>query len=187
MIGQQVLDKPDVNSPLKRRVMIMNISAKDARPILLNYHYLHRARTGKQMHYAVVIDGVVDGVITYAYPMMSTPILGVPSDEMLEFARLFLFSNIPHTASCAIGKSLRVIKKDWIDRFPTSKEPKMIVSWSDKSMFSGTIYKAANFTHIGQTLDVRRTTIVRKNGFVGERGSYSDYRNPKDCWIYWLK
>jgi 5-methylcytosine-specific restriction endonuclease McrA len=44
------------------------------------------------------VDGQVDGVITFAYPMMSVPLLGVPSDELAEFARMYLHNNIPHTA-----------------------------------------------------------------------------------------
>lgn len=165
---------------------LKEISLAEARPIL-DYHYLHRARVGRQINYAVLIDDTVDGVITYAYPMISTPILEVPSDEILEFARLYLFSNIPHTATCAIAKSLRAIKNDWTTKYPTSKEPRLVVSWSDKSMFKGTVYKAANFTLIGQTQKPRRTTIVRKTGFTGARGSYSDYKNIKDCWVYWIR
>ena len=98
MIGQMTLEMP--TGKLRNRVELQRISTAQARFALERFHYLHRARTGRQVNYAVLIDGVVDGVITYAYPMMSAAIEGIPSDEVLEFARLYLHSNIPHTASC---------------------------------------------------------------------------------------
>ena len=121
MLGQASLFPPDVSLPLRKRVSLERISVADARYTLEKFHYLHRTRTGRQINYAVLIDGVVDGVITYAYPMTSAPIAGVPSDELLEFARLFLYQNIPHTASCAIGQSIQRIVRDWISEFPDAK------------------------------------------------------------------
>ena len=80
---------PDNTLPLRRRVTLEIIGLADARYMLTQFHYLHRTRVGRQINYAVLIDGIVDGVITYAYPMMSAPLLNVPSDELLEFARLY--------------------------------------------------------------------------------------------------
>ena len=187
MLGQMSLFAPDVTLPLRRRVSLDIISVADARYTLEKFHYLHRTRVGRQINYAVLIDGVVDGVITYAYPMMTASIHGVPSDEIIEFARLFLAQNIPHSATCAIGQSLKRIVADWMREFPDAKTPRLVVSWSDKEYHRGTIYKAANFewlkvTH-GDHRKGPRNQATCKRGF---RAQHPDLAHDKDCWIYWL-
>ena len=182
MLGQGSLFKPDETLPLRRRVEVQLISTADARQVLERYHYLHRARVGRQLNYAILIDGIVDGVITYAYPMMSASIDGVPSDETIEFARLYLASNIPHTATCAIGKTLRRVVSDWMREFPDSKKPKMVVSWSDTEYHKGTIYKAANFKWLRRTRG--QPPGNKANSKRGMREQHGDYSHDKDCWIY---
>jgi hypothetical protein len=185
VLGQASLFIPDQTLPLRKRVSIEIITVAQARFTLENFHYLHRTRTGRQINYAVLIDGVVDGVVTYAYPMTSAPIAGVPSDELLEFARLFLFQNIPHTASCAIGQSLRRIVKDWLTQFPDAKQPRLIVSWSDTTRHTGTVYKAANFQWLRRSKGANHgNTATSKRG---ARTKHTDYVHDKDCWIYKLR
>ncbi len=184
MIGQQSLFS-QTQLKLRNRVELVQASASEVRTIFTTRHYLKRARSSAQINYLVLIDGVVDGAITYAYPMMSAPLLGVESDEMIEFARLYLASNIPHTASCAISKSLRVIASDWIGKHSTAKPVKLVVSWSDTTRHAGTVYKAANFQW------VRRTkSAVHGNKSTSKRGArrqHLDYQHEKDCWVYWLR
>jgi hypothetical protein len=184
MLGQISLFAPDKQLPLRRRVSLEQIAVADARYMLEKFHYLHRTRVGRQINYAVLIDGQVDGVITYAYPMMSLPIAGVPSDELLEFARLYLHQNIPHSATCAIGKSLKRIQRDWMREFPDAKLPRLIVSWSDTTRHKGTIYKAANFEWLRKTKGYQNWNT--KNSKRGNRKKYDDIINIKDCWIYRL-
>lgn len=190
MLGQIALPIFATTGPLdhlKNRLSLQVVSTADARFALEKFHYLHRARVGRQLNYAVLIDGVVDGVLTYAYPMMSAPLEGVPSDELLEFSRLYLHHNVPHSASCAIGKSLRRIQKDWAAFFPDAKTPKLVVSWSDTTRHLGTIYKAANFIHLKRTRGDHRKAL--RNSPTSKRGVRThpdDYANDKDCWIYWL-
>lgn len=189
MLGQMGLFPPNApNGKLKNRVQLEPVHISKVRIILENYHYLGRDRTGRQINYAVLIDGVVDGVITYAYPMMSADLNGVPSDELLEFARLYLHKNIPHSASCAIGKSLRRIKQDWSRKFPDAKPVRLIVSWSDTTRHNGTIYKAANFEwhHRGNGGGNSRGGL-RPNGTRRNPIPLPDYKHDKDCWIYWLR
>ena len=185
MLGQFTLFKPDETAKLRNRIQLEPISVADARYTLEQFHYLRRARTGRQINYAIIINGVVDGVLTYAYPMMSAPLHNIPSDEVLEFARLFLESNIPHSASCAIGKSLKRIKRDWMNKFPDAKEPRMVVSWSDTTRHKGTIYKAANFewSHLSKGASHGNSPNSKR----GKRKKHTDYRNDKDCWIYHLR
>lgn len=185
MLGQFALFQPDKELPLRQRVQVEIITVAQARYTIENFHYLHRARVGRQINYAVLIDGVVDGVITYAYPMMNVPLAGVPSDELIEFARLFLYQNIPHTATCAIGKTIKRIRADWMKAFPDAKPPRLIVSWSDTEYHKGTIYKAANFQWMKRT---KGQAPGNKAGSKrGARSQHGDYNHDKDCWIYWLE
>ena len=184
MLGQMAMFAPPPDAPLRQRVQVQLIPTADARDVLVRFHYLHRARVGRQLNYAVLIDGVVDGVITYAYPMMSADLLGVPSDELIEFARMFLYQNIPHTATCAIGKSIKRVKADWLREFPDSKTPRLVVSWSDTEYHKGTIYKAANFQWVKRS---KGAPPGNKAGSKrGAREQHGDYAHDKDCWVYWL-
>jgi hypothetical protein len=115
---------------------------------------------------------------------MSASINGVKSDEMVEFARLYLSSNIPHSASCAIGKSLKRIKGDWITLFPDSKPLQMVVSWSDTTMHEGTVYKASNFQWLRRSRGSPPGNAVTSKR--GKRQKHDDYKHDKDCWIYIL-
>ena len=186
ILGQQAMFAPTMDLPLRKRVSIQIAELKDVRFMLQRFHYLHRVRTGRQINYAVLVDGVVDGVITYAHPMMSASLLGVPSDQVLEFARLYLHRNVPHSASCAIGKSLRVIHGDWMRLYPQSKEPKIVVSWSDTVHHKGTIYKAANFTWLKRTKGQPPGNKVGSRRLPASGIRHEDYKHDKDCWIYWL-
>jgi hypothetical protein len=185
MIGQHVMFQPEGDLPLRKRVTVQRVELEQARCMLQQFHYLHRTRVGRQINYAVMIDGVIDGVVTYAYPMMSSPLLGVSSDELVEFARLYLHSNIPHTATCAIGKTIRRIKEDWATLFPDAKPLRLVVSWSDTTRHKGTIYKAANFQWVRRTKP--QPTGHHVGSKRGPRRSYDDYLCEKDCWVYWLE
>lgn len=185
MIGQTSMFAPERTEPLRKRVEISIVPTCMARLVLEQFHYLHRGRVGRQINYAITIDGQVDGVITYAYPMLSSPICGVPSDELLEFARLYLHQNIPHTATCAIGKSLRRVQADWMQLFPDSKRPRLVVSWSDREYHTGTIYKAANFKWLRKS--VGATHGNSETSKRGKRTKHGDYSHDKDCWIYPLR
>jgi hypothetical protein len=178
---------PDMALPLRKRVSVERVELADVRMMLERFHYLHRVRTGRQLNYAVLIDGVVDGVITYAYPMMSAPLAGVPSDELVEFARMFLASNIPHTATCAIGQTLRRVRADWLAEYPDAKPPRLVVSWSDTVFHKGMIYKAANFEWLKLSKGDHRTAPRNQAGTKrGVREQHGDFAHDKDCWVYWL-
>lgn len=182
MIGQFALFAPDAVQPLRKRVSVEIVETSQARHALVNFHYLHRARVGRQINYAILIDGVVDGVITFAYPMMSAPLNGVPSDEVIEFARMYLHQNIPHTATCAIGKVLKRVKADWMRLFPDSKVPRLVVSWSDTTIHKGTIYKAANFQFFRRSKGSAPGN--KASSKRGVRAQHTDYSHDKDCWLY---
>ena len=184
MIGQCNLFPPEPNLPLRQRVQVDLIPSSHARFVLEKLHYLHRVRTGCQIHYAVSLDGVIDGVITYAFPMTSSPICGIPSDELVEFARMYLHSNVPNMATCAIGQTLKRVAKDWQRKHPEQKPIHLVVSWSDTVHHIGTIYKASNFIWLR-----RCRGSVPGNASTSKRGArekHGDYKHDKDCWVYWL-
>ena len=183
MLGQTELFVPEPTAKLRDRVTVALITTAQARHTLETFHYLHRTRSGPQLNYAVTIDGIVDGVITYAYPMMSAPLLGVPSDELLEFARLYLHQNLPHSASCAIGKTIRRVQAEWQRKHPEAKPPRLVVSWSDSTRHLGTVYKAANFTWIKRS---SHRGVGRYRGPGKYRTKYADFKNEKDCWVFWF-
>ena len=174
---------PPTGGKLKNRLQLIGVTVQQSRYILENCHYLGRVRVGRQINYAVMIDGLCDGVITYAYPFTTSTISGVLPGEVVEFARLYLLSNIEHSASCAVGKSLRRIKNDWSYKYKDAKELKLVVSWSDTTRHKGTIYKASNFIYDGsKKVNPRR----HLGGVWKNRKDNSDYHNKKDRWLYWL-
>ena len=178
MLGQISLFKSEEQGNIRNRVELIAIDFESARYMLTNFHYLKRARTGRQINYAVLFDNVVEGVITYARPFTTTKIEGIEIDRCLEFARLYLVNNRAHVASCSIGKSLKRICKDWMLCYPESKVPVLVVSWSDRELHKGTIYKAANFIYSGSSRPRPHRTGRWKN--------YPDYFHSKDRWVYWL-
>ncbi len=186
MIGQGALFVPDASLPLRRRVEVEIITIAQARYALENFHYLHRCRTGRQINYAVLIDGVVDGVITMAYPSGAMTLLGLQPGEFVEFARLYLQHNIPHSATCAIGKVLRRFRADWLRLFPDAKPLQLVVSWSDQTIHKGTIYKAVNFTRLRESPGAMAGGLRRGHKRWGERSRTADLGHTKDCWVYWL-
>lgn len=179
MLGQMTMFAPDASLPLRQRVSVELITAAEARYTLEKFHYLHRARTGRQLNYAVSIDGTVDGVITYALPMVIGSIAGISTLEIIEFARLYLAQNIPHSATCAIGKSLKRIRADWARAFPSAPLPLAVVSWSDTTYHKGTIYKAANFEFLHRSKPTQKGKGAWPRSVIR-----SDFEHTKDCWIY---
>lgn len=167
---------------MRQRVEVRPITTAQARYTLERFHYLHRARMGRQVNYAILLDGAVDGVITYAYPMTSANILGCPPGTVIEFARMYLCSNLKGEATVSIGKTLRAIPKDWVTWWSDAQTPLLVVSWSDKTRHLGTVYRAANFVWLRESAGHRQTT----RGIYGKRVERSDYSHPKDCWVYWL-
>ena len=185
MLGQMEMFPPAATLPLRHRVTVEIVPLAEARHALVTYHYLHRVRTGRQINYVVMIDGMVDGFITYAYPPGANTLEGCEPGEFIEFARLYLASNIPHTASCAIGKTLRRVRQDWARLYPGAKPIRLVVSWSDCVRHLGTIYKAANFVWLKRSDGALAGGFAgRKNGWANRRKRFADLGHQKDCWIY---
>lgn len=162
----------------------------DVRALYENGHYLRRVRVGRQLNYAIDIDGRLAGAICYALPMMRTGYLGLSSNEMIEFARLFLVRNAPGLAVFSIAHTLRRVKNDWLTMYPLAPSPRLVVSYHDTALHSGTVYKAANFYFYRLTRPRKRgpnryvKDRVGNSGFEGARSYTVEDSRVKGTWLY---
>ncbi len=153
------------NGKLSKRLTLEIAPLKESSLIIIHHHYLHRTRTMSQLPYWIFIDGIPVGVILYSIPRVSVPIDGIEPMKQLELARLWIHPSVQNlfyedrngkshslpVASCAMGKSLRRIKKDWEEKYPSLPEVDAIISWSDDKRHKGTIYKSSNFKETGKS------------------------------------
>ena len=182
---------------LSKRLTLEVANLKESSLIIMHHHYLHRRRTMSQFAYWVCIDGVPVGVLLYSMPRINVPIEGVHPMKILELARLWIHPSVQNltyedrngrshslsVASCAMGKSLRRIKKDWEGRYPNLPKVDAIVSWSDDERHKGTIYKSTNFKDTGKSGgNLHGTGTERKEG--GLYRLNKDYRHIKTRFFY---
>lgn len=78
---------------------------------------------------------------------------------------------VPHLASHILSKSLKGLGKDWQEKY--GYQPVLAETFVDPRRFKGTCYRAANWTHIGQTAS--RAT-PHQNGKVSD--------GKKDIYMY---
>lgn len=72
-------------------------------------------------------------------------------DRVIGNSRFFIHPEVrvPHLASHVLGTVLRRVKRDWRSRY--GKEPLLVETFVEQSRFTGTCYRAANWTHVGTT------------------------------------
>ena len=157
---------------------------KEVRHLYEGGHYLRRARVGRQLNYAVRKDSAVVGAICYALPMMRTGYFGLSSNQMLEFARLYLTENTHGLAVWAIAQTLRRVAHDWKSRFAEAVAPEVVVSWHDTVRHQGTVYKAANFHFYRLTKPRKRGPSKYGSKFAGARTYTQDDAHVKGTWVY---
>lgn len=130
---------------LRTRVQVIRCSQDWADAMAVKYHYLHR-RLHPRAHpfsYQVVLDDRIAGFITYATPhfVRQRDLFGYPGLptkwQVLMLARFWLRDDCPkHTASCALGRSLRRVPADWLEHHPPVDpsqpyEIEMVLSYAD--------------------------------------------------------
>lgn len=73
-------------------------------------------------------------------------------DRVIGNSRFFIHPEVrvPHLASHVLGKALRRLKRDWHSRY--GKEPLLVETFVEQSRFTGTCYRAANWTYVGTTV-----------------------------------
>ncbi len=72
-------------------------------------------------------------------------------DRVIGNSRFFIHPEVrvPHLASHVLGKALRRLKRDWQSRYGIA--PLLIETFVEQNRFTGTCYRAANWTHVGTT------------------------------------
>ena len=186
------------NEKLSKRLTLEIADLKESSKIIKHHHYLHRGRTMSQLPYWICIDGERVGVLLYSLPRVSNPIDGIEPMKLLELARLWINPSVQNltyedrngkshslpVASCAMGKSLRRIKKDWYMKYPNLPGIDAIVSWSDDIRHKGTIYKSSNFQETGKSGGNSHGNGKRKDS--GNYIPHKDFKEAKACEIYFL-
>lgn len=154
MIGQlgfEALDKN--NGHLRNKIVVRSIPNAEANEIVRKFHYLHRKRTGGcQISYGVLYQGELVGALIYASPTFHHKKGLIPPlkpGQVIELARMWMSDKAPkHSETCALGKSLRIIREQWCHKYGVM--PRAVISFSDLEFgFEGIIYKAANFIDLG--------------------------------------
>jgi len=81
---------------------------------------------------------------------------------------------VPNLASHVLGRALGQVGQDWQARYGV--EPVLVETFVDPERFAATSYRAANWTHIGQT-------AAREDRFPNGKPS----SGPKDIYVYPLR
>ena len=200
---------PDAGK-LSKRLTLEVAETKEATRIVVVYHYLHRGRTMAQLHYWILVDGIRVGVMSFAYPRLSSHIKKVRPMNILELARLWISPDVQDkkykkspknthhavsVASCAIGKALRIIQVDWFRKYALEKKSKKnkgllnkvdicaVVSWADNTHHEGIVYKASNFKELKRDSGGSFHGKRKKRDGSYDLTNHADYLNQKT--MYW--
>ena len=183
-------------SKLSKRLSLRLANLKESSLIIIHHHYLHRTRTMSQLSYWICIDEIPVGVLLYSLPRINVPIDGIEPMRLLELARMWIHPSVQNlsyedrngkshslsVASCAMGKSMRRIKKDWKMKYPSLPEIDAIISWSDDKRHKGTIYKSSNFKVSGKSGGNSHGNGKRKDS--GNYIPHKDFRHIKTRFLY---
>lgn len=150
-------------------IKIVVISSADARRLIKEVHYSGKVVNNSQLHFGVVLDGKLEGALSFGPPMRKDKVLGLVKDtgwsEMLELNRMAFSEALPRNSeSRAIAICIRMIKKAY-------PHIKWILSFADGTQCGdGTIYRASGFV---------LTQIKRNTGIIklptGEIGALMTY------------
>ena len=183
-------------SKLSKRLSLRLANLKESSLIIIHHHYLHRTRTMSQLSYWICIDDIPVGVLLYSMPRVNVPIDGIEPMKLLELARLWIHPSVQNlsyedrngkshslsVASCAMGKSLRRIKKDWYMKYPNLPKIDAVISWSDDKRHKGTIYKSSDFKVTGKSGGNSHGAGKRKDS--GNYLPHKDFKNVKTRFLY---
>ena len=158
--------KPLIFQNTKPNIVFKQVPVFKIRPLMENYHYLHRV-VSTSFNYAMYANGEIVGMVAYTIPRLSlaqTISDKATRDNTLELSRLYIKDSIsqtiPNITSEFVGWSLRQLKKiqNWY-----------IISFADSGMnHVGAIYQATNFLYCGLT---DKHTQYAWNGY-GKHGGH---------------
>jgi hypothetical protein len=186
---------------LRNHISVDRVSIDWANALVTERHYLHRPVHPRAHPFAYVVkrDGIPIGTIIMATPhftrqrgLFGYP--GLPTKwQILMVSRVWLDPSVQgrqanghasNVASCALGSVMRTVQFDWLEHHPPiyPDEPYhicLVMAYADTSIgHEGTIYKAANFTLWGETINSRRRHTTRGED-NGARKLIYIYRLPK--------
>lgn len=135
---------------------VMKCDRADIKDFIETYHY-SKSINGCITDYCYKLTddkGVMKGAMFYGRMAMANQYkkFSDKATDVIELRRLCCIDDTPkNTESYFIGRSIRLLKKDWLG--------KIIVSYADKEYgHTGTIYKASNFTMIGE---IKGSKVIR--------------------------
>ena len=133
----------------KANITFKPVSFQTIKPLMLNYHYLHRIVT-TSYNYGLFVNDQLMGMIAYTKPRVSLAQSisdQANKDNTLELSRLYIkdevSQTVPNITSEFVSWTLRQLKKqgNWF-----------IISFADSGMHHvGAIYQATNFGYYGTT------------------------------------
>jgi hypothetical protein len=148
-----------------------------------------------QLPYWIEYDGCRAGVVLFALPRLSRPLLGISPMQLLELARLWLHPDVQelrvagsdgreHAAcvgSCAVARAVRRAPGDWAAKYPRLPSVRAVVGWSDDEHHEGVLYRAAGFQAVKKSGGALHGTARRRNG--GRDQAHADYLHEKTLWF----
>jgi hypothetical protein len=155
---------------------------------LQRYHYLGFARSvGESIGYAALLGEELVALLDWGAAALHCG----PRDRYIGWDRAARLRNlarvadnrrflilpwirIPHLASRVLGANLRRLNRDWEAAY--GHTVLLAETFVDTTRFSGTCYRASNWTCVGRT-----------QGFTRLKRGFAAHQRPKSVWLYPLE
>jgi len=156
--------------------------------LVSRYHYLgHKKLLGHRLKYLAFINGNPIAAVSFSAPALKLKprdtYIGWSDAQRKEFLSCLASNSrflilpwvgIKNLGSHVLSRSVHCLKQDWRKHF--GKELLLLETFVDPEKFKGTIYKAANWVHVGKTQG------------SGKKGpGYVYHGNPKEIYLYALE
>jgi hypothetical protein len=156
--------------------------------LVSRYHYLgYKKLLGHRLKYMAFINNQSVAALSFSAPALKLKSrdahIGWSDVQRKEFLSCLACNSrflivpwvkIKNLASHVLSRSVRCLKKDWEKHF--GKKLLLLETFVDPERFKGTIYKAANWTYVGQTYG------------SGKKGNgYIYHGKPKEIYLYALE
>jgi hypothetical protein len=187
-------------APLPTRISLEPVTRNWLNEAAVTYHYMHRPIHARACPFGwkVVFDGHDADPLGKPYGFIAFCSVhftklkgefgypGLPTRwQVLSLARLWCHPALPKLSeTCVIGKAHKLVQRRWLEVHPPRylDQPyhiEKILSFSDNTLFQGTIYKAANYRLAGETTSSRRHKNTQGSGMDGHKLTRWIYDLPK--------
>lgn len=188
---------------LPQRIDLQLAGRDELNALATEYHYMHRPVHQRAVPFGWQIkfdgsltrpDGAPSGFIIFAsihytrlrgefgYPDLPT------KWQVLRLARLWLHDDLPHNSeTVVIAKALKLVQRRWLEvhppRFPDQPyHVRKVISYSDTTYHTGTIYRAANFREVSRVRSQKRHVNSRGPGMNDAELICFVYDLPEPRW-----